>query len=176
MFVALHIFVKKLKKQKHKIRNTRTFGAKEKQEATTKPRTKTSKLARRQVRWRLNISRCANNRSPCLMCSQSAGAKRHRATSNMLRASLLLHMPTACYRSTARLLMLIPFGAPCTKPRRQTNTVSYTPFVTLTCDMCKTRAQNTHEQYFLMFFCYLCRFVVFWYIVVVFQRHVFLMF
>ena len=71
------------------------------------------------------------------------------------------------------LLMLIPFGTPCSVPRRQTKTLKKTPSTTLTsifaCEMCKTRAQNTHDEStrsnMFLFFC------VFW---DVSQVHVFL--
>ena len=66
------------------------------------------------------------------------------------------------------LLMLIPFGTPCTVPRRQTKrTFTKTPFMSLTsmfaCDMCKTRAPKHIRKYLyvqiiiVFCFCSACR-------------------
>ena len=149
-------------------KTNRKFEEKANKTVTTKPITKTYKPRGGQERCRLNILRCDYKRSPCSKCSHTAGAHRHEPLATFT------HVPTEMWEvassqkqqrrvSATRItrptnahsdfgihcesfLMLIPFGRPSAEPRRRT---TKTPPMTLTpmfaCDMCKTRAPNTHD-------------------------------
>ena len=122
-----------------------------------------------QVRWGLNILRCDYNRSPSSMCSQTAGAHRHEPPATYsctcrtkcgggkfsgVTQACFWHehhtshtCPQRLFDPLRVLLMLLPFGTPCTMSANEgifTKTPSMTLSSMFACDMCKTRAQNTY--------------------------------
>ena len=142
-----------------------------------------------QVRWELNILRCDHNRSPSSMCSQTAGAHRHEPPATYLctcrtkcgrwqvlrnnkggflpRKSLFPHMPTATFRSTARLLDVAPVWHAVYHVGKQRhfhkNTIHDPHIIHCLLVTCARHEPQTHTKYlyiqiiFVLFFCSPCR-------------------